>query len=237
MAADVPAEAEKLLSVAPSEFVSERGRLVRELRKARRTEEAAIVASLRRPPPVVLAVNRATRARPKAARAAAEAALRVKKTQLGGDPDAYRRALAELEDSLGLLAEVALAHVSPQGKEPSEAMRRRVRDLLRNAVAEDEARDALARGVLEREVETSGFSPFAGVAPAPRARKQAAPSTREREERTAERQREREQELRAELAVAEKRLQEAERSLRDAERERVKVEREVDAIRAQLERL
>jgi hypothetical protein len=234
---DPPAEAARLLSVAPAKFVSERERLVRELREAGRSEDAALVASLRKPPPVVLAVNRAARARPKAARAAANAAVRVKKTQVGGDPDAYRSALAELEDSLALLSDVALAHVAPEGKEPSEAMRRRVRDLLRNAVADDDAREALAGGVLEREVETAGFGSFAGVAPARGAQKRAAPSKGEREERAAEHRREREHELRAELAVAEKHLQEAERSLREAEGEQARAEQAVAAIRAKLERL
>lgn len=234
---DLPTEAERLFSVTPAEFVAERIRVARELREAGRSEDAARVASLRKPPPVVLAVNRAARARPKAARAASAAALRVKQMQISGDPDSYRSALAELEDSLALLAEVALAHVSPEGKEPSEAMRRRVRDLLRNAVADDEAREALARGILNREVETAGFSPFAGVAPVPGARTGAAPSATERTERAAERRREREQELRAELGHAEQRLEEAERLLGDAERERAKAERAVASIRAKLKRL
>ena len=46
-------------------------------------------------------------------------------------------------------------------------MRRRVRDLLRSAVADDDARDALARGALTEELEAVGFSSFAGIAPAP----------------------------------------------------------------------
>ena len=234
---DLPAEAERLFSVTPAEFVAERTRVARELREAGRSEDAARVASLRKPPPVVLAVNRAARARPKAARAASAAALRVKQMQISGDPDSYRSALAELEDSLALLAEVALAHVASEGKAPSEAMRRRVRDLLRNAVADNEAREALARGVLEREVEPVGFGPFAGAVPPPRARTSVTRSAHEREERTAERRREREQELRAELGHAEQRLEEAERSLGDAERERAKAERAVASIRAKLERL
>ena len=149
MGNDLPAEAERLLSVAPDDFVAERKRLVGELRAAGRAEEAAVVASLRKPPPVVLAVNRAVRARPKIAKAAATAAGRVKKAQLNGDLGAYQSALVELEESLALLLDVALAHVAPAGKEPSEAIRHRIRDLLRNAVADDEACEQLARGVLQ----------------------------------------------------------------------------------------
>ena len=79
MSNDQPAEVEKLLAVRPDEFVHERQRLARELRDAGRSDEAATVAQLRKPSPVVLAVNRAARARPKAARAAADAALRVRR--------------------------------------------------------------------------------------------------------------------------------------------------------------
>jgi hypothetical protein len=80
-----------------------------------------------------------------------QTALRVKKTQVSGDREGFTDALAELEESLKVLADVAVAHVASTRKRPSDAMRRRVRDLLRNAVADDEAREALARGVLKAE--------------------------------------------------------------------------------------
>ena len=159
---ELPADAEGLLAVAPEDFVAERKRVVKELRDADRTADAEVVARLRKPPPVVLAVNRAARARPQAAKDAARAAERVRKTQLGGDPDAYSAALRALDEALELLAEVALAHLD----RASETMRRRLRALLRNAVADDEARAALARGALRTEVETAGFDPFAGMTPA-----------------------------------------------------------------------
>lgn len=233
---DLPAEAEKLLAVTPDEFVIERQRLARKLRDAGRSDEAAAVARIRKPPPVVLAVNRAARARPKAARGAAGAALRVKKTQVGGDPDAFKGALDDLEDSLELLADVAIAHVAPSGKRPSEAIRRRVRDLLRNAVADDEAREALARGVLSTETETSGFAPFAGMVPTP-ARPRRSEATKSRTRPQNEKRREREKALRDELARAEQHLDEAERSVEEAEHNRTKAERVVASIQAKLERL
>ena len=80
---ELPADAEGLLAVAPEDFVAGRKRVVKELRDADRTADAEVVARLRKPPPVVLAVNRAARARPQAAKDAARAAERVRKTQLG----------------------------------------------------------------------------------------------------------------------------------------------------------
>jgi hypothetical protein len=230
----LPPEAERLLAVTPDEFVAERQRLVRTLRDADRADEAASVASLRKPTVVVFAVNRAARDRPKAARAAREAALRVKETQIGNQPDEFRRALGELESALDLLAEVAVAHVAPRGKAASDAMRRRVRDLLRSAAADDDAREALVRGVLTEELEAVGFSPFAGIVPAPsqRSKRTAGPS---RAVQQKAKQRERLRALRQELAEAEHRLQEAARAVRGAERERKAAERAVDSLRAKLE--
>ena len=230
---ELPADAEGLLAVAPEDFVAERKRVVKELRDADRTADAEVVARLRKPPPVVLAVNRAARARPQAAKDAARAAERVRKTQLGGDPDAYSAALRALDEALELLAEVALAHLA----RASEAMRRRLRALLRNAVADDEARAALARGALRTEVETAGFDPFAGMTPAAtrkgRARKDDSSRTSAKEEE----RRRRESSLRDELRAAEERLAEATRAEKVAARQRKEAERALAAVRAQLDRL
>lgn len=232
----LPQEAEKLLAVEPSEFVARRDKLARELRDTGRSEDAANVAALRKPTIVVTAVNRAARDRPKAALAAAEAALEIKEAQLGNRPEGFKTALAQLESALELLADVAVAHVAPRGRPPSDAMRRRVRDLLRSAVADDEARDALVRGALTEELQAAGFSPFAGMAPAParptRGRK---PGPSRAEQQQAKR-RERAASLREELNQAERRLEEATQALRSAERERDSAERAVSALRAKLER-
>ncbi|MBA3434476.1 MAG: hypothetical protein H0U08_10330 [Actinobacteria bacterium] len=230
----LPPEAAKLLASAPDDFVAARKRLAQELRDADRSDEAAAVAALRKPTVVVLAVNRAAHDRPKAARGAVEAALRVKATQVGGQPEAFKEALGELEEALDLLAQVAIAHVGPRGKDPSDAMRRRVRDLLRSSVANDDARKALARGALTEELGAAGFSPFAGMAPAPKKRstRKAGPSRVEQQKA-----KRRKHELREELAAAGQRVQEAETAARRAERERESAERAVTTLQAKLDRI
>jgi hypothetical protein len=232
---ELPPEAERLLSANADEFVAERKRVAAELRSEGRDDEARVVAGLRKPSGVVLAVNRAARDRPKAAEKAASAALRVRKTQLSGEQEAYRLATTELDNSLDLLAEVALAHVAPRAKSPSDAMRRRVRDLLRSAVADDETRDALVRGVLTDESEAAGFAPFEGM-PLPRVSKKRAADEPERRSDRRERQT-REKKLRGELREAERALREAERSLEQAVRTRDEAERALEAARARLEQL
>jgi hypothetical protein len=234
--ADFPSEAEKLFAVAPDRFVAERNALAKKLRDEGRGDEAAAVVELRKPSAVVFAVNRAARDRPKAAKAAAEAAVGVREAQVGGDADSFTKALAELDSSLDLLAEVAVAHLAPSGKTPSEAMRRRLRELLRSAVADDDAREALARGALADELEAPGFSPYAGmpVKPKPRGRK-AAPAPATRAEREDARRRERVENLRTDLRAAEEELREATAAVRSAERTRDRAETAVASLKEKLE--
>jgi hypothetical protein len=227
----LPPEGERLLAFAPEDFVAERNRVARELKDAGRAEDAQAVVALKKPSAVVLAVNRAARDRSAAARDAVEAAERVRKTQLAGKPDQFESATADLERALGLLADVAVAMLS-RGKKASDAMRRRVNDLLRAALAGEESREALARGMLVEELEASGFSSLEGVA-VPQRRAGRAPKTSSSDER----RRAREQQLRDELASAEDALRDAERTLADAARERDRTARAVDAARSKLDKL
>jgi hypothetical protein len=149
-------EAERLYAIAPERFVDERKALAKKLREEGRNADATTVEALRKPTAVVFAVNRAARDRPKPARAAADAAQRVKATQLGGDQDEFQHALRELDDALGLLADVALAQLSPPGKKgANDSMRRRVRVLLRSAAA-----------VPGRQRRTAAARPSGGSTPA-----------------------------------------------------------------------
>jgi hypothetical protein len=234
----VPEEAERLLAVAPERFVDERKALVKTLRDDGRADEAAAVAALRKPSAVVSAVNRAARDRPKAAQAAGAAAVALRDAQAGGDAKAFSKASADLDQALDMLADVALAHVSPRGKTPSDSMRRRLRDLLRGAVADDDARPRLTRGALAEEVEAPGFSAYAGlaIAPKPRGRAREAP-VESRSDAVAARRREQRKMLRAELAEAETELREAEAAARSAERTRERAEKAVDSLRKKLDRL
>jgi len=233
---DLPPESEKLLAVSPDEFVEARKRIVTQLRDDGRTGEADAVAALRKPSAVVLAVNRAARDRPKAAKAAVKAAEKVEKTQGGGDLEGFRAAMGELDEALDLLSEVAVAHVSPSGKKATDAMRRRVHDLLRRAAATKATRAGLERGTLLEEQEAAGFGALPAASGKRRKKERATSATDARAEREAAKRREREEALRAQLAEAEAALEEAEKIVRAAESERDKAERAVSAARAKLDR-
>ena len=235
---ELPPEAERLLSVASDAFVEERKRVASELRVAGRSDDAALVAGLRKPSAVVLAVNRAARDRPQPAKDAAEAAVRVRKTQLSGEQDAYRTAVADLDRSLDLLAEVAVAHVGGRKSTATDAMRQRVRNLLRSAVADEGTREALVRGALVVEQGASGFGSFAGATvPAPSRKTKKASDERSQRSARERELREREKALKEELRRAERALREAERAVAEAERERETAEKAVTAARAALDRL
>ena len=229
----LPAEAEKLLAAAPEAFVSERARIARELKDAGRPEDAAVVAELRKPPLVVLAVNRAARDRPKAARAAAEAAQRVRTSQISGEQAEYRRARDDLEGALALLSDVAVARLS-RGKPASEQMRKRVSDVLRASVADDATRELLARGALVEERGSSGFAAYEGMAlPSPVRGRPAAKKPSRRDEKL----RARKKQLEAELKAAKESLRAAERRQQQAARERDAAAKAVASLEAELERL
>jgi hypothetical protein len=111
-------------------------------------------------------------------------------------------------------------------------MRRRVYDVLRNAVAAEDTRTALGRGALLEEPPVAGFAALAGMTPAP------ARTPQRRHEQAAQKEkREREKAVRQELARAETELVEAERAVSAAEREKARAERAVREARARLDKL
>jgi len=225
--ADLPKDAEKLLAVAPEDFVEERKRLVRTFRDEGRDDDARVVAETAKPPAVVLAVNRAARDRPQAAKDAARAAALLGRAQLAGKPDDYRELVGEMERASALLAEVAVANLS-RGKTASDAMRRRVADHLRRAPSNDQTRRQLVRGALRDEVETTGFDAFAGLPLPKRSRDRA----RAKPSGAAEGQQRALARLQKEIAETGEALNDAEKRVREATRERDRLAKKLAALEA-----
>jgi hypothetical protein len=225
---EIPAEAEKLLAVAPEDFVDARKELVAALRGEGRREDAQAVSTIKKPSQVVLAVNRAARDRPQAAKDAAKAADRLARTQLAGKPDEYRALTKEMEQAAALLSEVAIATVSKSGR-PTDAVRRRIADHIRGALSGEETRAMLTRGVLVDEIEPAGFDAFAGV-PVPKTRSASAAATKKRDAEREERAREKER--RQAASALRKQLAEAERRVREATNERDDLVERLEALEA-----
>jgi hypothetical protein len=225
---EIPAEAKKLLAVAPEDFVDARKELVTALRSEGRREDAQAISKLKKPSQVVLAVNRAARDRPQAAKDAAKAAGRLARTQLAGKPAEYRALTKEMEQAAALLSEVAVATVSKSGR-PTDAVRRRIADHIRGALSSEETRALLIRGVLVDEIEPAGFDAFAGV-PVPKARSGSAAEARRRDAEREERAREKER--RQAASAVRKQLAEAERRVREATTERDELAERLEELEA-----
>jgi hypothetical protein len=225
--AELPTDAERLLAVTPEEFVEERARIARKLLDEGRADDARAVSATKKPPRVVLAVNRAARDRPQAARDAATAAERLGPAQLSGDADEYRDILKQMEQASTLLADVAVANLS-RGKSASETTRRRVAELLRGVLAGDETRQRLVRGALLDEVGAAGFDALAGVPMPGRPRQQA----RAKPSPDTDRNRRAREALLAEIAETRRSLDDAEFRLREATRQREKLARRLASLEA-----
>jgi hypothetical protein len=225
--AELPTDAERLLAVTPEEFVEERARIARKLLDEGRADDARAVAATKKPPRVVLAVNRAARDRPQAAKDAASAAERLGPAQLSGDANDYRDILKQMEQASALLAEVAVANLS-RGKSASETTRRRVAELLRGALAGEETRQQLVRGALLSEVGAAGFDALAGVPMPERPRQQA----RAKPSPDTDRNRRAREALLAEIAETRRSLDDADLRLREATRQREKLARRLASLEA-----
>jgi hypothetical protein len=215
--------------------VGARAALARRLREEGRRSDAEAVAAMRKPPPVVLAVNRAARDRPQAARDAADAAGRLARAQVGGaDRAGYEDAARDLDRALDLLVEVAVAHLGRKGRPATQAMQQRARELVRAAVADERSRERLVRGTLTEEVETRGFAAFAGI-PVPKTRSDVS-SRASRSSRVCAERKAHECALRRELAERKRELRAAESAVRAAEHERDRLAKAIAALEAELTR-
>ena len=124
-----------------------------------------------------------------------------------------------------LLTDVALANLSRE-RTASAAMRRRVVDLVRGALASEDTRQRLVRGALTDEVETAGFEAFAGLPMPASSRRQ----TRRKSVRDSDEDRRARDELRKEITGTRRSLDDAERRVREATLERDKLATQLAAL-------
>lgn len=155
-------------------FVPARGALARELRKAGEREQASEVAGLRKPSVAAWAVNQLLRTQRRAMAELLEAGDALRTAQddvLGGRGDAasLRSAVERERLAADELIEAARGLLTSQGEELSAPVIERVADTLHAAALDDEARQQVRRGRLERELRHVGLgmSGLAGATTAP----------------------------------------------------------------------
>ncbi len=160
------------LFAAPREnFVEARKKLVAELRARGQKEDAKIVGAVQKPTATAWAVNHVATHHADALANFLKAITRLRDAQTdalrGGDAQAFRGANRELSARIAEIVELAKAALEESGGEASVAQLRRISQSLHaTPFASTEELTRLARGHLEKDLETpSDFGVFAGAIP------------------------------------------------------------------------
>lgn len=207
------------------EFTAQRNALARELRGARRRDQAAAVSKLRKPSVAAWAVNQLTRTQQRDVAALFEAGDALQQAQeevlnRRGDAASLRRRVEAERAVVRQLANKARGLLNRDGHELTAARIEQVSETLHAAALDPDARAKIQSGCLERElrhVGLGGLGPLTGAAPAPKQRQR---RSDDRERLKAAREAE---------AHARRQLAEAARQLRGAEQRQ---ERATAALRA-----
>jgi hypothetical protein len=164
---DAVVDVEELYGLPLERFVPERNALARELRAADRRDEAAAVAALRKPSVAARAVNRLAREHRRQLVelfTAGDTLSEVQSSVLAGRAGA--RALSEAAEreraAVSALVDAAGALLTAEGLAASSTVLERVGETLHAAALDDEARDPVDQGRLERELRHVGLGMGAG---------------------------------------------------------------------------
>jgi hypothetical protein len=162
-----PVEApDDLYGLPLDEFTPARDALAKELKAAGRKDEAADVKARRKPSLAAWALNRAARDHPEAVEAVRAAGGELRRAQseaMSGDASGLRDAGRALSDEIERYAGLAAEALEAAGRPVSAAQQEKMNATLRTAAVDDAAGDALARGVLVDELESTGFSLLGGM--------------------------------------------------------------------------
>ncbi len=187
-------DVDELYGLPFDEFVPARNALARELRKAGKRDEAAEVSALRKPSVAAWAVDQLVRTQRQVVSELFDAgdALRAAQDDVlagRGDGQSLRAAVDRERTAVDALAGAARGLLSSDGHELSPTIVERVSDTLHAAALDDEAREQVREGRLERELRHVGLgvlgAPPAGARPAgapapPRKKKPARPTSNPR---------------------------------------------------------
>ncbi len=235
MDADLASEAAKLYALPASEFTAARTARAKQLR-AKQPDLGAAVAVLPKPTAAAAAVNRLAREEPSEVRALVQAGKRLRAAQedaVSGTPgEDLPAAIAEHREALDRVRREA------RRLELSATVLDRVTATLRAASVDPEAQSLLERGLLARELDTSGFglegivaAPPSKPKPKPKPKPKAKPKPKP--DAAAPGRRERLKRARTQLADARTQLADARTQLADAKRVRTAAGRaHRDAVRA-----
>jgi hypothetical protein len=217
-------EIDRLYGLPLESFVSERDALAKRLRQEGDREGADAVKRLAKPTRAAWAANQAVRSQPRARREllAAGDELRERQEQVlagRGDRGALRPAVQREQAAVAELVRAAGGLLTEKGRGLGDSILDRVRETLHSATIDDEVRDAVEKGRLEREARAAGLGPL-GLSTPTKARTKPSAAARPRRDRSDELRGAREAQRKAEraAAAARERARAADKALRDAVR-------------------
>ena len=211
----LPELSDDLYGLPLDAFTAARNELARRLRGEGRRDDAAEIATLRKPSPAAWTVNQLVRERRKDVDALLEAAAEIRRGDAGGD--------TALRDALDRLLRGARALLEAAGRKPSDTLLREVATTLRATAAA--APEELAAGRLTEAREASGFADALAGAGEGRPRRRATQAARERRPAVD----------RTRLAEARRAVADAEEELRVRRRAASAAERDAERARAAVE--
>src|SRR5919197_4436851 len=150
---------DEIYAAAPEDFVSERKRLVAELKESGLREEAEQLATLRKPSVAAWALNQLSRQSRRDVDLLLDAGYRLREAQagvLGGsEREAFDQARAAEREALARLTSEAEQLLHARGS-ASAATLAQIGESLRAAAVSPEGRELLARGRFAQPLETQG---------------------------------------------------------------------------------
>ncbi len=172
-------DADALYGLPLERFVAERNALAKSLRAEGRRDEAATVTALRKPSLAAWAVNQLARTQRAAMDQlfAAGETLRAAQTELlagAGERERLRSGLTKERAAVDALVAIAEGLLSMDGHALSPAVLERVGETLHAGALDQDAREQVRGGRLERELSHAGLGVAPGQAPA-RGKRAAAP--------------------------------------------------------------
>jgi len=239
---------DELYAAAPEQFVATRARLVKALKSAGRSDDAAELARTRKPPLAAWALNQLSRRHRREVDLLLDAGHRLREAQAavlrGARRDVFTRARSDEAKALGRLLDQAEALLEDHA---SGAVLGQIRESLEAAAVSDEGRALLARGRFTSPISRHGFDLVSDLAagirrPAPRTRPprdDAAMQSREALREAKGRLRDAEREARRAWQLADRARAEAEAVIRAAEKAeaaRDAAAEEVEELEARLRR-
>jgi hypothetical protein len=234
-------EIDRLYGLPLESFVSERDALAKRLRREGDREGAEAVKRLGKPTRAAWAANQAVRSQPRARREllAAGDELRERQEEVlagRGDRGGLRPAAQREQAAVGELVRAAGGLLTEKGRGLGDPILDRVRDTLHAAAVDDEIREAVEKGRLEREARAAGLGPLAAATPT-KGRAKASAQSRSAGGGADEVRKARDAQRRAERAAAAARdkARSADKALRDATRDVQRATRAEAAARRRAE--